>query len=429
MAAPVPTATDGDHNNESSSSMSLDELRAKLKRLQRQRQTLQETTRQEHLTIQTRLLERVHSLEHDHKVLQEEARAWKIRRHVATKCLHEESQTWNAMNDAFCIWHQGPFATMNGVRLGSEAAIIQQVAVPTTNNNVNKVGGTGTAGNNTNNTAAADSSSTSSMFGAMAATVSLPGRYLGFSSSTDPNSTHHDHNNNHSDNSAAATTATHSSSSSSAASTMMTTTTSIRVPWTEINSALGQIVLLLKLLEQSPHAGIHFPHHVLIPQGSTSKIGLRQPNAITGWGIVGKSNSADGTGSSGGASEIPIVALYHLYSDDSFSLFGKRNFNLALRALVECVALAAKAIHARDRTIVMPFPMQVEHDNPSAPCTIGGLPVQYGAPSTTTTTTTTTTVVDGGDNHSPGVTWTRAMKYLLTNVKWCVAYTAKHVDR
>ena len=40
---------------------------------------------------------------------------------------------------------------------------------------------------------------------------------------------------------------------------------------------------------------------------------------------------------------------------------------------------------------------------------IGGLSVAYGT--------------------ADPVEWTRAMKYLLTNVKWLVAYTAKHVDR
>ena len=179
----------------------------------------------------------------------------------------------------------------------------------------------------------------------------------------------------------------------------------VRVPWTEINSALGQIVLLLHHLEQQPHSGIKFPRHTLVPQGSTSKIGLRQPNAITGW------RSATG--------EIPIVAMYHLYSDDSFALFGKRNFNLALRALVECCAICANAMHARDRTMVMPFPMVVEHDNPSAPCTIGGLSVQYN----------TTAGAGSDDPHHGLVAWTRVMKYLLTNVKWCVGFAAKHVDQ
>lgn len=40
---------------------------------------------------------------------------------------------------------------------------------------------------------------------------------------------------------------------------------------------------------------------------------------------------------------------------------------------------------------------------------IGGLSVSYGI--------------------ADPIEWTRAMKYVLTDVKWLVAYSAKHVDR
>jgi hypothetical protein len=33
-----------------------------------------------------------------------------------------EPQQWNVTNDRFHIWHQGPFGTSNGHRLGAEAS-------------------------------------------------------------------------------------------------------------------------------------------------------------------------------------------------------------------------------------------------------------------------------------------------------------------
>lgn len=341
-------------------------LKSKLALLKRRRALIQ-TTRQEHQAVHQQLQERCHELHHEQEIAVADYRGWKLRHQQATTLL-EESQRWNVLNDGFFVWHQGPFATINGVRLGSEALVSSSSLQAIKANSMED--------------AAANRPTTA--LGVMGAAVSLPGRYLGFSASHDPTPvTAPIDNNNNND----------APSPKNPTNIPEPLYTTIKVPWTEINSALGQVVLLLKILEQTPYSGIAFPHHVLVPQGSTSKIGLRQPNAITG----------NHTG------EIPIVALYHLYSDDSFQLFGKRNFNLALRALTECLATAATCIQTRDRTIVLPFAMQVEHDNPSAPCTIGGLPVQYP--------------------QQDGIPWTRVMKYLLTNVKWCVAYAAKHVDR
>lgn len=423
MTAEIISNSSSSNENQNASSSSsppssivVQELRDKLRALQTRRQCLQ-ATRTEQSVLQTRLQEHCHQLEHDRDLQQSEVLAWRIRHQKAEAVLDRDSPRWNVVNDAFFIWHQGPFATINNIRLGAEAVVSAPKPPPTPT--------TTTTNNNSNNLpeqeGAANTNSTSSVattaFGVMAATVSLPGRYLGFSSTTEQPVTTNGNTSNAAATNAStdatntnnATNNTNGQNSNSSSSSSPNATITVRVPWTEINSALGQVVLLLRHLEETPRAGISFPRHVLVPQGSTSKIGLRQPNAITGWGTATKS-------------EIPIVAMYHLYSDDSFALFGKRNFNLALRALTECLAIAANAIHARDRTIVMPFPMQVEHDNPSAPCLIGGLPVQYNTANATST--------DPNNTDENGmVAWTRVMKYLLTNVKWCVAYTAKHVDQ
>ena len=145
----------------------------------------------------------------------------------------------------------------------------------------------------------------------------------------------------------------------------------IRVPWLEINAALGHVALLLSTLESRPHAGITLRHAVL-PMGSYSKVGIRR----------------------GGS-----VAWYQLYSDDSFQFFGKRNFNIALQCMVECVVDAVEAVQKRDRTIAVPHLIEKQRDFMS----VGGMSIVYG-----------------GD----AVEWTRAMKYLLTDIKHLLTYRA-----
>ena len=143
---------------------------------------------------------------------------------------------------------------------------------------------------------------------------------------------------------------------------------SMKVPWSEINSALGQLALLLSIIESTPNGGIHYRHEILCC-GSTSKVGIRR------------------NGSSS-------VAYYNLFSDDSFQFFGRRNFNTALQSLLQCVLDAAEQIRDKDPTITLPHP--IEQVAARGELTVGGLTVAYG---------------------TDGVAWTRAMKYLLTDVK------------
>jgi beclin 1 len=146
---------------------------------------------------------------------------------------------------------------------------------------------------------------------------------------------------------------------------------SIRVPWIEINAALGHVALLLATLESRPHVGITL-RHTIVPMGSYSKVGIRRGDS---------------------------VSLYNLYSDDSFQFFGKRNFNTALQCLVECVVDAAEAIQKCDRTIAVPHVIDKQRDA----ITVGGLSIAYGA---------------------EGIEWTRAMKYVLTDIKHLMTYRA-----
>jgi len=150
-----------------------------------------------------------------------------------------------------------------------------------------------------------------------------------------------------------------------------------KVPWVEANSALGITALLLSTLEQKTNSGIRYQHEI-VPMGSASKIGLRNGGSVT---------------------------YYNLYSDDSFQFFGKRNFNIALAALLQCVKDAAETVEKVDRTIAIPHAIE---KTAKGELIVGGLSIAYG--------------VDGEQ-------WTRSMKYMLTDIKWLVAYTTKHVDR
>ena len=170
-----------------------------------------------------------------------------------------------------------------------------------------------------------------------------------------------------------------------------------RVSWPEINSSLAMAALLLVTLQQKPNSGFIFRTHEIIPMGKHTKIGVRQPN--------GK----------------PSI-LYNLcYDEDSFvgtflQMGRYRNFNTALSGLFMCLREAAEAASERDKAIVLPHPIQVN----GVEIMIGGLPITYGV--TGRISVTNNSVPDGEQ-------WTRAMKYFLTDLKWLVTYTTKHIDR
>jgi hypothetical protein len=319
-------------------------LRSKLEAIRKKRRQICELQRRQE-SLQCTLGERVNEAARLQQQALLEFLSATTRRKNATAML-ELSQQWNATNDCFHIWHQGPFATINGHRLGAEAPALDL-----------SDSGSGSARVGLSITSRVNSSPDT-------ATPEAPSRRYLFSSSTAA--------------AAAADTNTYTANTNGSGSGSGTTNTpspaaaSVRVPWTEINSALGQVALLLATLEKKPHCGVKFRHEI-VPLGSTSRIGIRRGDTVA-------------------------TTLYNLYSDDSFQFFGKRNFNLALQYLLECVGDAAESIQKRDRTIAMPHAIE---KSPRGDFTIGGLSVSYG--------------VDG-------VEWTRAMKYMLTNIKQLLIY-------
>lgn len=248
------------------------------------------------------------------------------------------AQKWNVTNDCFHIWHRGSFGTINALRLASE--IISLPPIDDGSANVkNQVRGIHNEDQQHSNL--------SSFVGTLGLTTTTSS---GIGQSLDQNGN-------------PSTSAKHVENQ--------------KIPWIEINSALGLVVLLLSTLESKPNSSLKF-RNKLVAQGSTSKIGIRKGDTVT---------------------------FYNLFSDDSFQIFGKRSFNIALNGLLQCLADANEAVEKTDRTLTLPHCIEFTSGGVSL---IGGLPIAFS---------------------TDAKQWARAMKYVLTNTKWLVAFMTKHNDR
>ncbi|CAM9853798.1 unnamed protein product, partial [Chrysoparadoxa australica] len=143
------------------------------------------------------------------------------------------------------------------------------------------------------------------------------------------------------------------------------------VDWAEINAGLGQAAVLLVVLVRA--MGIRFKKYIIVPLGSHTKIARKDDGRI----------------------------LYNLYTDEGLSLFPRRNFNLALKAFLDCVGEASEFVESHDPTLAVPH--KIEGGEVTG--TVGGLAVALG---------------------SSYEEWTRALKFMLTDIKWMVAWVAKY---
>jgi len=339
----------------------------------------------------------------------------------------------NTLNDCFHIWHRGQYGTINGLRMGGD---VPPISIPeeckSKSNSIGQEAGLSSAGGGNSS---ASSSDYHVLNFSMGLTLQSDLSSHATTDARDSNSENVSHN--HSDDNNSNTNA----SPNSQADTSKINNTSIpgqsnasnsntktnhdinvitssitsdppsnphsynhfKVPWPELNAALGTAALLLTTLEENRNNPIKFHAHKIIPMGSFSKIVLLP--------IPPNTNKSPNT--------------YNLFSDDSFSLFGKRNFNIALNALLKCLKDAADIASERDKTMVFPHEIgymdskgTISSTPPTSGLTyygnnrddlyIGGLSISYGA---------------------DGEKWTRALKYFLTDLKWLVAFVVKHVDR
>ena len=323
---------------------------------------------------------------------------------VTSKC--------HVLGDMFLIWHRGPFATINGFRLGKSALTMA--------GHVRRNGGHD---------------------------VGQPGKERGSSVLSWISS----------DNSGPArSNASHNTNTS--ATNPHAIPEKVLIQWNEINSALGQVLFLLYTLQNLSQSGISFRRHVLQPYGSASKIGIIKKQALASSSAPSSSgkhpherrtitalaaynnnvtidaqhsNADPSSESTSQSSRLPgDVTWYNLYHYEengsllSIGYYARRNFNIALEGLLYCIAEAFIVVEDRDMALAAPYTMIIGglivgkdvHDKESvvvgaktSEASVGGIPIAY--------------------DPAKGEEWTTVCKYLLTNMKWLVSFAAKHVDR
>lgn len=144
------------------------------------------------------------------------------------------------------------------------------------------------------------------------------------------------------------------------------------IEWTEINAALGQAVLAVTIIANK--ANITFKKYILIPMGSFPRVCKIEDKR----------------------------SQYSLFTDGSFSLFPKRNFNTALIGFLTCVQELGDHVTKHDPTLQLPYTIYLNdgkiHDQ---------------------------VIILGSDDE----TWTRALKLLLADIKWIIAWSTKHLSQ
>lgn len=347
---------------------------------------------------------------------------------IWTEKEYQQACRWHVLSDTFFIWHKGPFGTISGIRLGRSAVTMIGL--------VKKCTG---SGNNSTSGQVANATTSLSIFS--------------WGSSEQAVSSHDAVN-------ATTQSIPHTATSSNSSNTRNSNMDSekVIVPWSEINSALGQIVNLLYTLQNIPFSGISFRKYVLQPCGSFSKIGLLKRNvtqttasspqrpknerrritALTAYLDTDNNNPSAAATKTDDKIQIhskPIsnpkpaplpheVTWFNLHHYEengsmlSLGYYARRNFNTALEALLYCIAETCLVVEKRDMALAAPYTMRVDglvvgkdaylegNDSKSdGEATVSGLPFSY----------------DPGE----GERWTLASKYLITNLKWVLAYAVK----
>mmetsp|Transcript_20072 Transcript_20072/g.41358 ORF Transcript_20072/g.41358 Transcript_20072/m.41358 type:complete len:458 (+) Transcript_20072:197-1570(+) len=388
------------HENDAQEEEELQELRKRLDHLRKRRRRIQQSTKIDCVNQRELLLRRLNSRRRDRsEIIDEYLSAWKGRDSIAL--FLDCSKRWNVLNDCFPIWIDGKsaFATINGCRLGAEAAPLPNDLLIAARSEIKSNGGkwvisgtTATNGNRENQILSPPKRSILGLFG----------------------------NNNE--------------GPMNDSDKGCTISAPIRVPVLEINAALGHACLLLKVLQESSSkrggTGMKFTHE-LYPMGASSKIGIRFGTSgvlATAAGIF--SNSSTST-SSETSSFITAPIVYNLFLEENsgFSFFKKnaRNFNWALQAFLQCIAEAAA--QQADKTIAIPHDIQHKKNDMDnrvnhlggGEWTIGGLSICYPSQQQPNE--------QGKTTSQAALEWSRACRFLLTDLKWLVAYAAKHVDR
>jgi len=145
------------------------------------------------------------------------------------------------------------------------------------------------------------------------------------------------------------------------------------VEWTETNAALGQVVLLLHTM--AAKSNYTFAKYILIPCGSFSKMAKSDDPSTT----------------------------HELYGSNDLSLgrlFWYRRFDTALTWLLNCIQKFSEYAASRDPRFKQPYAIKNEM--------IGGVSIKL--------------------QFNQDAKWTKALKYMLTNLKYLLAWCSKRAD-
>lgn len=185
--------------------------------------------------------------------------------------------------------------------------------------------------------------------------------------------------------------------------------------WSDVNGGLGLAVLLVATAAE--RSDFRFRSHQLLPMGSFPKVAAGPatspppPSPASSTTATTSLSLSLSLSSSANPTQPPTTAVSNLYYEDGFAFFRRQGFNRALQAFLRCVAEFGDFAERRDPTLRLPYRIQDGAGGAGARAgagapTVGGLPIVF----------------------APGSeeTWTQALKYLMTDVKWLVAWSAKH---
>lgn len=147
----------------------------------------------------------------------------------------------------------------------------------------------------------------------------------------------------------------------------------VPVEWNEINAAWGQTVLLLHTMAKKMN--FKFSGYRLIPFGSHSRL-----------------EKIDDT-----ANQLP---LYHT-GGFKWSLWDSSKFDLAMVAFLECLQQFKDFVESQDKHFKLPYRINKDKIGDSN----GELSIKT--------------------QHNHEETWTKALKFMLTNLKWSLAWVCK----
>lgn len=143
------------------------------------------------------------------------------------------------------------------------------------------------------------------------------------------------------------------------------------VDWPEINAALGEAAAAVYTVAKK--SGMQFRKYCIFPMGCFARISRCDDKKT----------------------------LFNLFTDGSFSLFPKRNFNTALTGLLTCIDELGALVMEHDPTLQLPYSISAAEGKIH--------------------------------NHSIALSadeeqWTRALKYMLSDIKWIIAWSTKHLQ-